>query len=557
MTRPRYRRGLTATRTNSRVRRAVAGAAIGAAVMSVVALTSVPALAVDEANPQLPEVHTAEAGSGIDVVESPAPAVEQLSDAAPADIVTDVRAASLVPEKPTAENPAEVPVASPQSAAPASSTPADSTTSAEDSGPPRVTLSTSFPADPSGWITHKETWVQIGTWGWDGESIETITAVSSGAHDETVEWSGQLNASFQLKTPGESTVTVTAVDTAGRSTTQSMVVRYDPAVPTGRAHGLATDGTVGDTWTVDYSCADVGSGIETCEMVDYELGEVVTFTEPGRMQFHMRVVDKAGNVNYPDAWIDVVSADKTPPQLTVDIPAPSASGWHGGPVTVDFSAVDDEDGVFWMMPTVDGKPGSIVNGDHGKVTISGEGAHTLSVWANDTAGNNVTSETFDIKIDESAPRIEVGAEVEDASPPRDFQPVAATTFGQGDEVFFTRNCVDDVSWITECGGDLETDATLRTDVPGTFRIESWAVDAAGNRASSVFEYTVLAPSTGDPGGTDGHDGVAGPGEGPNSPIGVLAATGADPRGLIVGGIALSVIGAGALVLRRREANRGS
>ncbi|MEA2023364.1 MAG: FG-GAP-like repeat-containing protein [Actinomycetota bacterium] len=86
--------------------------------------------------------------------------------------------------------------------------------------------------------------------------------------------------------------------------------------------------------------------------------------------------------------------DDTPP--VISIPSPTATEYTADlDVTVDFSATDDLSGIFDVKATLDGSP--IVAGTVVDLAALGTGAHTLSVEAEDMAGNvSVETVTFTV-----------------------------------------------------------------------------------------------------------------------------------------------------------------
>lgn len=550
MSRPRYRRRSTVGQAEIRMRSITVGTVLGVSMLSTIALSGTPALAEEAA----PVSATVEADHQPDVAAPLEPAVTP--DAGEAEPAVTGEATTFT--KDTGEVPQAVVIESMVPSWPAVEASQDSqvgavTQTVDDA--PRVTLGVNPQPKPSGWVTDYTAWVSALTWPSTGATIETITAEFTGAQNETFEFAGVRDAQFRMKVAGESTLSVTATDSAGLTATQSVVVRYDPTVPLARAHGLPDVVTVGDTWTVDFSCSDVGSGIESCEMLGHEIGDVVTFDTVGRVEFDIRATDKAGNVWSSRAWAEVRSADRTPPTLALSKPPASASGWHDRPIEIGVTAADAGDGVDMIVVTLDGRMLPGVRGEHTSVTVKGEGSHTLSVWATDKAGNTTISETYDIRIDETAPTIELSAYTDDDAPVRDLRADAGSIFTQGDEVLLHRNCVDVGSWIVECNGDVDNETKLATDEIGVHRVRAWAIDAAGNRTDAVFEYTVTGETSG--GGTAGGDAAQGTGAdgspraGSGSSAGALASTGAESLGLIATGATLAALGLIVLFVRRR------
>jgi hypothetical protein len=105
-----------------------------------------------------------------------------------------------------------------------------------------------------------------------------------------------------------------------------------------------------------------------------------------------------------------VSADTTPPTTTATpSPAPNASGWNKSNVTVALAATDNAGGsgvkeIHWGLSGVQGGSG-VIAGSAGSVTITGEGATTLTYFAVDNAGNVEASKTQTVRLDKTPPVI--------------------------------------------------------------------------------------------------------------------------------------------------------
>jgi hypothetical protein len=76
--------------------------------------------------------------------------------------------------------------------------------------------------------------------------------------------------------------------------------------------------------------------------------------------------------------------DSEAPTIVIDSPAAGVYG-HAGQVTIDFSVGDDLSGVWSTTAELDGAP--IADGDVVELLTLSLGEHTLSVRAEDTAGN--------------------------------------------------------------------------------------------------------------------------------------------------------------------------
>ena len=106
----------------------------------------------------------------------------------------------------------------------------------------------------------------------------------------------------------------------------------------------------------------------------------------------------------------LAAADTTPPTTTATpSPAPNASGWNKSNVTVALAATDNAGGsgvkeIHWGLSGVQGGSG-VIAGSAGSVTITGEGATTLTYFAVDNAGNVEASKTQTVRLDKTPPVI--------------------------------------------------------------------------------------------------------------------------------------------------------
>jgi hypothetical protein len=109
------------------------------------------------------------------------------------------------------------------------------------------------------------------------------------------------------------------------------------------------------------------------------------------------------------------AADTTPPTTTAGAdPAPNASGWNSGDVTVTLAATDEAggSGVKQIAYALAGAQtgGATVAGAQTTVKVTAEGTTTLTYFATDQAGNVETTKTLVVRIDRSAPSVSCTAD---------------------------------------------------------------------------------------------------------------------------------------------------
>jgi endo-1,4-beta-xylanase len=97
--------------------------------------------------------------------------------------------------------------------------------------------------------------------------------------------------------------------------------------------------------------------------------------------------------------LTLIKTDTTPPVTTDNAP----EDWVNKDVSVTFSANDTDSGVAATYYKVDN--GTVQSGN--SVTISDEGIHTLTYWSVDNAGNIEQINTKTIKLDKTAPTLNI------------------------------------------------------------------------------------------------------------------------------------------------------
>jgi hypothetical protein len=257
-------------------------------------------------------------------------------------------------------------------------------------------------------------------------------------------------------------VTGTAVDVAGNSDTATVGgLNIDKTVPA--LVGAPTTSPNGAGWysgnvVVHWSAVDALSGIDGAAPADS------TITGEGsNLSASASVADKAGNS--ASSIVNGIMIDRTAPTTSA---SKSPSGdWANASVLVSLSSYDNLSGVAATRYAVDG--GASQAGT--SVTVSAEGAHTVTYWSVDNAGNVEASNSISVGVDVSAPTIN-GAPTT--------SPNGAGWYHGPVTVHFT--CADQagLSGIQSCtsGQTLATEGANQSVV-------GQAVDKAGNLASKT------------------------------------------------------------------------
>ena len=123
-------------------------------------------------------------------------------------------------------------------------------------------------------------------------------------------------------------------------------------------------------------------------------------------------------------------------------------------------------------------PATTVNGSTATVNVTAEGTTTVTFSARDNYGNVEQSKTVTVKLDKTAPVVNITS------------PASAAAYTVGQAVTANFNCNDGGSGAVTCTGTAANGAALNTSTVGakTFTVD--AADAAGNTASKTVSYTV-------------------------------------------------------------------
>lgn len=213
-----------------------------------------------------------------------------------------------------------------------------------------------------------------------------------------------LVGTASVEAEGTHTVTATATDLAGLSTTASHTILIDRTPPACTIH---VEGTLGDNgWrtspvSVDVQCTDEGSGVaavfyRVADGAWTSVSDTITIGREGVSVVVAYAVDRAGNVG---ATVAVsLKIDVTPPVCEVSSEGTlGGDGWRTSPVTVTQTCSDDASGVAAESLRIDGRDAQ------DGVVVAAEGAHTAEGGATDAAGLSGTSAPVPFKIDTKPP----------------------------------------------------------------------------------------------------------------------------------------------------------
>jgi hypothetical protein len=272
---------------------------------------------------------------------------------------------------------------------------------------------------------------------------------------------GTSPASSSKTVPGNTTVSGTAIDTAGNKATDSVTTPQSDTTPPSISGSATTqpDGTNGwykSNVAIHWTCTDSGSGVASCP------SDGVISSEGKSLTLSGTATDKAGNT--ANGTSTPVNIDKTAPVTGI---SGNSNSWVNGNVTLTLNPTDNLSGIAATKYSVDG--GATQSGT--SVSLSTDGTHTVSFFSVDNAGNTEAANSVQVKIDKTAPTIS-----------HSFGSPAGYNDGDwtNSNVSVTFSCGDTGSGVASCGPN----ATVSTEGAGQ-SVVGTAKDNAGNSASNT------------------------------------------------------------------------
>jgi pectin methylesterase-like acyl-CoA thioesterase/pectate lyase len=199
-----------------------------------------------------------------------------------------------------------------------------------------------------------------------------------------------------------------------------------------------------------------------------------------------RATNASGYTNLETYLSDIVpapgvipGADQTPPVTTATLShEANAAGWHNSDVTLTLSAGDEEggSGLREIIYSVNGTLGFAPGGQL-SLPFDQAGETIVTFSARDEAGNAEPTQTITVRLDKSAPVIQIA------------QPSEGAFYRLGQEAHAVYTCADDLSG-TDCVGTVPSGALLDTSSVGARTFGVSATDRAGNSAAASVSYTV-------------------------------------------------------------------
>ncbi|WP_407196947.1 Ig-like domain-containing protein [Enterobacter cloacae] len=365
----------------------------------------------------------------------------------------------------------------------------------------------------------------------NGKVIGTVTADSNG------KWAFTPDTALA---DGKHTFTVTATDAAGNARTSgTFPIVIDTAAPSPAENIVINDnvgdkqGPVGPGDTTDDQSPTLSGEAEPGSVVDIydndeKIGSVIVDDEgkwsytpdtplaKGDHEITTTVTDPSGNTSEPSPGISF-TVDPDPNQVTVgevvDDQGPIVGNLKPGTVTDDVRPELSGKGKPGSTVTImdgDDVLGSTVVDPDGNWTFTPEqdladGDHSLTVISKDPAGNEVTSPSFDITVDATAPEKPVlGSATDDVGTIRgdlsnggttdDANPTFNGSAEPGSRVDIYDNGEHIGSTIADDNGAWQFTPT--TPLPeGEHHITTTATDEAGNTGPESDDFVLVTDYT--------------------------------------------------------------
>ena len=303
---------------------------------------------------------------------------------------------------------------------------------------------------------------------------------------------------FTATGDGPQSVVFWSTDWAGHVENQHSVTLWLDGIAPSTA--IAISGTASNGWRntpaqITLSPTDARSGV-AASYYTVDGGPAQTYSGPftvdgsGVHQVSYWSVDNVGNTEVPKST--EVKIDKDAPTTESSLSGPLGNNdYYTGNVQVTLTATDNLSGVGSTFYSIDNSISTTYPGS--PITVSGNGAHTVSFGSNDVAGNFVFPTTITIKIDSTAP-------VTQAT-------LAGTQGSNGwytDATQVTLSATDTPSGVETTFYKLDNGAQQTYSVPfsisdsGYHTLIYWSVDRAGNtesQRSMLIRLDSVAPTS--------------------------------------------------------------
>jgi parallel beta-helix repeat protein len=265
----------------------------------------------------------------------------------------------------------------------------------------------------------------MGTNNWYTSSVVTVTLSATDTFSGNESTWYQLDAGseqlysvpFTVSGEGQHMASYYSLDQAGNvENITTIIFKMDTVAP---ATIYIVDGVIGNQgWyvtnvTVTLTANDTISGVNYTK---YKLNEGIwmDYTEPfdvtedGTYTLSYYSIDLAGNNETTKQMSFQIQHDITPPVTTHDFDGNSGNNeWFVSNVTILLSAIDDSAGVDFTMYKIDD---GIWTTYMGLISVTEDAAHILCYYSVDKSGNQEDNNTVTLKIDKTAPTMNLTVE---------------------------------------------------------------------------------------------------------------------------------------------------
>lgn len=248
---------------------------------------------------------------------------------------------------------------------------------------------------------------------------------------------------------------------------------------TGQLSGYAWGENVG--W-INLAPAHGGVTIDACgDFNGHAWGENIgwiSFRSDGAVPFRVRT-----------PWVSPI--DGVPAETTAST-TPALATWNKTDVSVQLTAEDCGTGADSVRYSIDGSAEVTTAGTTANFALTGEGAHSISYYAVDGAGNTEAPNSLTVRIDKTFPFVDLRV------------PADGAQYVINQSVVADFSLIDALSGVVVSSSTVPDGAPLDTSSPGPRTFNITAVDAAGNTTHRSATYTVVFPGNIDPNVTGAH-----------------------------------------------------
>jgi hypothetical protein len=256
-----------------------------------------------------------------------------------------------------------------------------------------------------------------------------------------------------------------SASTAGGSTSQSVTIPRDATPPTATITLPANGASYAQSSinAAAYACRDALSGVAACAGT-VAVGSPIDTTTPGTKSFVVNATDLAGNVSTATSTYTVIAADSGPTVTPILSGTLGDNGWYRSTVSLSWQVSDPAAPIISSSGCT---PSTVAYDTKGV---------TFTCMASSQGGSK--SSTVTIKRDDDAPFLALLLP---------FDGLSVKLRAKVPAVYF---CLDFVSGMASCSGNVANGAPLDTGSTGTKTFTVTARDNAGNSKNSTVHYVV-------------------------------------------------------------------